>query len=103
MNKRIFNPEERKELLANNNVLRCSDKAITYSTDFKIKAVNQYESGLTVTEIFSGAGFDRHLIGKDTPKECLRRWRKIVSKKGLSGLSESRGMKSPRGRAHGVS
>jgi hypothetical protein len=91
MHKRIFNPEEQKELLANNNVLLCSNKSVTCSTDFKIGAVRQYESGLTATEIFSCAGFDLNLIGRDSPSECLRRWRAIVNKKGFSGLSESRG------------
>lgn len=93
MNKRIFSTNEQARILANKNVLRCSEKSVTYTDDFKIRAVKQYESGSTATEIFSNAGLDLSLIGKVTPNECLRRWRKIVTRKGFQGLTESRGKK----------
>ncbi len=75
MSKRIFSREEQELLRNNPNVQYCSDKSITYTTTFKEQAVRQYEAGLTSTEIFKQAGFDLNLIGKQQPKECLRRWR----------------------------
>lgn len=68
-------------------------KSITYSTDFKIRAVKLYnEQGLTSTEIFRQEGFDLNLIGKDKPKDCLRRWNKIYRDRGEKGLAiETRG------------
>ncbi len=91
MSKRIFNQEQINTLLANKHVQRCSERSITYTTDFKLKAIEQYEAGLTSTEIFKQAGFNLDLIGKDTPKGCLRRWRKIHKDKGNNGLSDTRG------------
>ena len=75
MSKRIFSREEQELLRNNGNVQYCSEKSITYTTMFKEQAVQQYEAGLTSTEIFKTAGFDLNLIGKQQPKECLRRWR----------------------------
>lgn len=75
MSKRIFSSEEQELLRNNPNVQSCSKKSITYTRAFKEHAVQQYEAGLTATEIFKQAGFDLNLIGKQQPKECLRRWR----------------------------
>jgi len=94
MSKRIFSSQKQKELCENKNVHHCTERSITYATTFKRDAIEQYESGLTSTEIFKQAGFNLDLIGRDTPKSCLRRWRKIHKEKGLSGLSEARGKSS---------
>jgi transposase-like protein len=92
MSKRIFTGEQIEELLANENIAKCSEKAITYERDFKIRAVKQYnEDGMTAKEIFRQAGLDLNVIGRKQPKECLRRWNRIFRKKGIEGLSEVRG------------
>ncbi len=77
MSKRIFSREEQELLRSNQNVKSCSEKSITYTTQFKELAVKQYEAGLTSSEIFKAAGFDLNLIGKKQPKFCLRRWREF--------------------------
>ena len=77
MSTRIFSSEEQQLLLSNQNVKRCGEKSITYTTAFKQLAVKQYETGLTSSEIFKTAGFDLNLIGKKQPKFCLRRWREF--------------------------
>lgn len=68
-------------------------KSITYSKDFKIRAVKLYnEQGLTSTEIFRQEGFDLNLLGKDKPKDCLKRWNKVYRANGERGLMvETRG------------
>lgn len=91
MSRRRFTKKEVDELLTNPNVHRCSDRSITYSQEFKKRAILLYEQGLTSTEIFHQAGLDLELIGRETPKRCLGSWRKIVKKKGVEGLVESRG------------
>ena len=93
MSKRIFIREQIEELLKNKNVAGCSERSITYSKHFKIRAVKLYnECGLTSAEIFKQAGFDRNMIGKDQPKECLKRWNRIYRAKGERGLDiETRG------------
>jgi len=92
MSKRIFSEEQIKELLQNPNVEKCSDKSITYQKDFKILAVKKYLEGLSSNEIFRQAEFNLDMIGRKTPKYCLRDWRTIFKTKGLQELLiETRG------------
>ena len=92
MSTRRFTEEQIKMLLENSNVVRCSDKSITYSEQFKIEAIRKYyEEGLSPSQIFMGAGFNLSIIGKKTPKHCFYDWRKIYNAKGGIGLSENRG------------
>src|SRR3989339_1857753 len=93
MNKSKFSEDQIKKLLSNPNVIKCSNKAISYDKDFKVRAVQQYnENGQTANQIFREAGFDLWVIGKDTPKNCLRDWRRIFELRGIDGLKiESRG------------
>ena len=86
MSKRIFTKEEIKTLLRNENVARCSEKSISYDKDFKILAVKKYWEGLPYSEIFRQAGFDINIIGRETPKDCLYRWKKIFKDEGEAGL-----------------
>jgi transposase len=100
MSKRIFTKKQIKALLRNENVLRCSKKSITYSQNFKLKAIKEYnEQKLTSREIFKNAGFDLKVIGKDIPKSALNRWNKIFEAKGLEKLiTETRGRGGGRSR-----
>jgi len=92
MSKHIFTTEQIKELRKNIAVARCSERSITYSKEFKINAVKQHAQGLASSEIFRQAGFDPKVLGKDQPKECLKRWNRIYRTKGEKWLaSENRG------------
>ena len=97
MGKRRFTATEIEELLKNKHIMKCSEKSITYANDFKIMVVKQYrEEGMFSKEIFMNAGFDLEVIGKDTPKQCLKRWNKTYKRKGLRGLAEARGERGGR-------
>ena len=92
MSNRIFSQEEIKELSKNINVSKCSERSISYSKDFKIKAVRLYSEGMTSSEIFRQGGFLLEMIGLKKPKGCLRRWNKVYRTKGTAGLLiEARG------------
>lgn len=92
MSKRIFTKEEIESLRKNNNVVKCSERSISYGKDFKIEAVKEYEEGSTGRDIFNRAGFNLEIIGSDAPKSALKRWNKIYRKKGVAGLEiDSRG------------
>ena len=92
MSKRIFTEEQIKVLLSNPNITKCSEKSISYSKVFKVEAIRRYyEEGLSPSQIFIDAGFDLDLIGADTSKDNLKKWRKIYSHKGEGGLVETRG------------
>ena len=84
MSKRIFSKEEISALLKNPNVEKCSKKTILYSHEFKVSSLEKYRQGLTPFEIFRQAGFDIDMIGRQTPGDCLYRWRtkRIVRQRG---------------------
>ena len=85
----MFTQEEINSLLANKNVVKCSAKSISYSKEFKIKAIKKYfEEGYSPNMIFAEAGFDLNIIGRSRPKECLRLWRNKYRKTGEVGLKE---------------
>lgn len=86
MSKRIFTKEQIVDLLKNKNILKCSEKSITYNKKFKLLAIKLYNEGLGCPEIFCKAGFDLELIGNETPRACLKRWRRKHSDEGNLGL-----------------
>ena len=100
MSKRIFTPTQINELSKNINVSKCSAKSITYCKEFKVLAVKKYyEGGYSPGMIFKEAGFDRQIIGQDSPEVCLQRWRTTYKIRGLERLnSETRGKHHKGGR-----
>jgi transposase-like protein len=96
MSKRRFTKEEIEILSKNENVSKCSEKSITYSNLFKIKAVKEYKEGKSSRDIFTEAFFDLRMIGKDSPGEHLKQWNKICKTKGLDCFK-----KETRGRGKG--
>jgi hypothetical protein len=99
MSKRKFTLEQISELLKNANVVKCSEKSITYSTEFKVWAVKRYDEGLTASQIFKESGFDLLMIGADNPDCRLGDWRKIYNASGANGLIfEARGRSKAGGR-----
>jgi transposase len=99
MSNRILTKEQIVELLNNSNIVKCSEKSITFSKEFKINAVKRYyEEGIPSSRIFIDAGFNLSVIGKKTPKRRLSDWKEIYKIKGENGLLiETRG----RGRGGG--
>jgi len=92
MIKSKFTEEQITELRSNKYVIKCSDKSITYSKEFKLLAVKQYLEGKSGSQIFREAGFDLKAIGRETPKGSLKNWNKLVKAKGLGSLeTENRG------------
>lgn len=91
-----FTNEEVLELRKNPNVVKCSQKAVTYSKDFKLRAVKQYlEENLSCPEIFRLAGFNISALGRNIPKDRIGDWKYIYRTYGEIGLStERRGVNS---------
>jgi hypothetical protein len=89
MSKRIFTPEEMAKLVQNPNVKKASERSITYAREFKSRAVERYKEGWSAPGIFREAGFDLLMIGRKTPKECFRRWKKVDFFKGEAGFKDT--------------
>lgn len=100
MNRRRFTHDEIEKLSKNPHVSKCSEKAISYSKEFKILAVKRYlEEGLSPAQIFKEAGFEKFQLKKGVAKLRLLEWRKIFGTKGNVGLSvENRGKSGKGGR-----
>ena len=86
-----FTNEECLELRKNPNVVKCSNKAVTYSKEFKCKAVKQYtDENLSSDEIFRLAGFNLDILGKNIPKDRISDWKNIYRTYGEDGLKNER-------------
>jgi len=92
MSKIIFNEIQIKLLESNPNVDHVSERSISYTPDFKIRAVKENFNGKGPVQIFIEHGFDLQMIGSEKPKQCLKRWRKSFKQFGEDGfLTERRG------------
>lgn len=87
MNKKLFSNSQMKVLEKNPNVIRVTKQTITYSPDFKVKAVLENIQGKNPAQIFVDHGFDLDVIGKGLPRKRLYQWRKIYNESGELGLS----------------
>ena len=92
MSKIIFNEIQMKLLESNQSVDHVSERSISYTNDFKIKAIKENLNGKGPSQIFIEHGFDLQVIGHKKPKQCLKRWRKTFNEFGEEGfLTERRG------------
>jgi len=103
MSKRAFTKEQIEELRQNPNVANCSERSILYHKDFKVLAIKKHFEGIPPSWIFKEAGFSLAVIGHDTPKWCMSRWRETFRDKGEAGLKEDgRKHSNPRGRPKSI-
>ncbi len=96
MSKVIFNDKQIKLLAKNPNVLKVSDKAITYSEEFKNKFIVENSKGILPRKIFEDNGFDIEIIGLKRIEQSATRWRKKYAAMGVLGLKDSRTSNSGR-------
>ena len=83
----MYTKEQIQIIQKNKNVIKCSSTSITYTKEFKLRAVQLYfETGYGPSMIFTEAGFDLDVIGRKKPKACLSRWRKKYKERGEQGL-----------------
>ncbi|WP_396265792.1 HTH domain-containing protein [Halobacillus shinanisalinarum] len=94
----IFTEFQRQQLESNPNVMKVSDRSITYSQDFKLAAVKENLAGKGPYQIFTEKGFDMDVIGSKKPKQCLKRWRGTYDKYGEDGFYKERRGKGSTGR-----
>jgi transposase len=98
MSKNLYTEYQIKELEKNPNVLRVSERSISYHPTFKVKAVQEYNNGKIPSQIFIEHGFNLEVVGKEQPKRCLQRWRETFEKFGEAGFETERRGKGSTGR-----
>lgn len=90
MTKKYLTPIQQKDLKQNPYVKEVSDKAITYTDEFKRLFIAQSETGKLPREIFEEVGFDVSVIGITRVRKAANRWRTAYKKHGISGLEDTR-------------
>lgn len=80
MGKNYFTEEQQKILLENPYIEKVSEKAITYTREFKERFAEEYRSGKMPSQVLIDMGIDPHILGKRrrnglvvTMKKCERR------------------------------
>lgn len=87
----IFSNEEIVRLSKNPCVSSCTERSIIYTYEFKKRALDLHSEGVSSKEIWRRAGFDISRWKADYCKDTIKDWKRIVKKKGVSGLSKLRG------------
>lgn len=90
LSKIIFTPEQINLLSTNKYVKSISEKAITYTNEFKIQFIADTNNGKTAIEIFKDAGLDPQILGKKRIHTAKKRWTKAYKEHGVSGLNDTR-------------
>lgn len=81
-----FTPKQRSRLLANRNVQAASEKTVTFTPDFKIKAVHLYKEGTSPDQIFEDAGIPLEYFQDDYCRSCIKRWLEKFNSEGEDSL-----------------
>jgi len=96
MSNKIFTVTE-IEILAQNQYIRSiSEKAITYTDEFKRKFIAENEQGKNPREIFEDHGFDVTSLGTHRVRSASKRWRAAHKENGVLGLEDARKTNSGR-------
>lgn len=90
MSKTIFLKSEIDQLIKNKYILKVSEKAITYTNEFKIHFIAEYSKGKNSRIIFEEAGFDTKIIGTKRIDCASTRWRNAYKNSGILGLDDDR-------------
>ncbi|WP_248278247.1 IS3 family transposase [Paenibacillus sp. SZ31] len=96
MTKRLLTKKEQEQLKRNPNVIAVSEKAITYTDEFKRHFIAQNEQGKLPRDIFEEAGLDVECIGLERVRSSGKRWRASYREAGVEGLQDTRKTNSGR-------
>ncbi len=98
MSKIQFTQDELNKLSNNIYIKKISNKSITYTNEFKIHFIAEYNNGKTPTQIFNEAGLSSDILGLNRIRCASERWRKSYAKDGVLGLDDTRFSNSGRPR-----
>ncbi|WBW94753.1 IS3 family transposase [Oceanirhabdus sp. W0125-5] len=90
MSKKIFTEEQIETLAQNKYVKNVTNKAITYTDEFKKIFIAENQNGKFPREIFEECGFDVDIIGIERVRSSGKRWRAAYRHNGVCGLADTR-------------
>ncbi len=90
----LFNDEQQKQLRANHWVKSVTEKSISFTEDFKVYFINEYNLGKLPKQIFKDAGFDINMLGDKRIEQCTARYKR--QNKRIEGFHDTRANNSGR-------
>ena len=95
---RIKYTKEQMEQFKNNPcVFNCTERLISYTYEFKLRAIELQEQGISSKEIWKRSGFNIDIWRKTYFHETINDWKKIVKRSGTEGLLKSDGVQYDKG------
>lgn len=91
----LFDEEQQKQLRANHWVKSVTEKSISFTEDFKVYFINEYNLGKYPKQIFKDAGFDINMLGDKRIEQCTARYKR--QNKRIEGFHDTRTNNSGRG------
>jgi len=98
----IFTSEEINALSSNPCVRKCTKMSISYTSDFKKRALELHAQGVSSKEIWRRSGFNINGWKNDYTRDCLKNWKKSIKKNGHGGLTKTRGVGGGRPKTKGL-
>ena len=93
----IFSSEQIAKLEQNPCVFSCGQRSISYTYEFKKRALDLYTQGVKPKEIWRQAGFDTSIWKKQYCGDTIKDWRRMVKKRGLESLTKPSGVQADGG------
>ena len=90
----LFDEEQQKQLRANHWVKSVTEKSISFTDDFKVYFINEYNLGKLPKQIFKDAGFDINMLGDKRIEQCTIRYKR--QNKRIEGFHDTRANNSGR-------
>lgn len=91
----LLSEADKKRLLANKYVEKVTSSHVSFTSAFKVMAVEKNIQGKSPIDIFSDAGLDLSLFKEELPKKSISRWKKTYLAEGAQGFEvEKRGRKA---------
>ena len=90
----LFDEEQQKQLRANHWVKSVTEKSISFTDDFKVYFINEYNLGKLPKQIFKDAGFDINMLGDKRIEQCTARYKR--QNKRIEGFHDTRANNSGR-------
>ena len=93
----IFSSKQITQLRKNPCVWSVSERSISYTYEFKKRALDLYAQGIKPDAIWRQAGLDINIWKKHYCKYTLKDWRRLVRKGGLESLTKPSGVQADGG------
>lgn len=90
MSDKIFTEEEISILSKNKYVKKVSNRAITYTDEFKRNFISENNNGKLPRQIFEEHDFNIEILGMNRIGAAGKRWRSAFRRNGVSQLQDTR-------------